>query len=177
MGGAFMTHGVACEMSDLIAAVAPVAGPLSEKKAIGTYENMWDSDPFTCEPERKVPILYFSNTEDKIVPYNGSTDFGMPSANDTIQRWIQINDLTDEKEEVKKEEKATCWKYGAGQEGEIEFCELRSEAAFGHCWPGKSSITQPVGLCDTEVDSEYIWSFFEGKRLSKVSGSSLFDDL
>ena len=39
--GAFMTHLVACEMSDLIAPAAPVAGPLSEKRAIGTYENMW----------------------------------------------------------------------------------------------------------------------------------------
>ena len=104
-------------------------------------------------------VLQYSNTEDIIVPYNGSTDFGLPSANDTIQRWIQINDLTDEKEEVKKEEKATCWKYGAGQEGEIEFCELQSEAAavVGHCWPVSISITQPVvGLFDTEVDSEYI---------------------
>ena len=41
-------------------------------------------------------VLQYSNTEDIIVPYNASTDFGLPSANDsTIQRWIQIDDFTN----------------------------------------------------------------------------------
>lgn len=54
--GAMMAHRIACELSDRIAAIAAVAGPL-------VYP--------PCAPRRPVSILHIHGTADRNIPYNG----------------------------------------------------------------------------------------------------------
>src|SRR5690606_3308049 len=58
--GGFLSHRLACELSDRIAAIAPVAGVLGV-------------DPASCAPSRPVPVWQFHGTEDPLVPYEGGT--------------------------------------------------------------------------------------------------------
>ena len=54
--GAFMTSIAACDLSDRIAAAAPVAGIQA---------------PVDCDPARPVPVIAFHGTADTFVPYTG----------------------------------------------------------------------------------------------------------
>jgi polyhydroxybutyrate depolymerase len=70
--GGFMSHRLACEMSDRIAAVAPVSGVNATA---------------TCAPTRAVPILDFHGVADPTVPYYGGSSYGWPSVNESINAW------------------------------------------------------------------------------------------
>ena len=61
-----MTNRVACEMSDVIAAAAPVAGVLFESYDLETPHPMgWTkADDFVCAPENRIPILHTHNKMD-----------------------------------------------------------------------------------------------------------------
>jgi len=70
--GGFLTNRIGCEMSDVFAAISPVAG------VIGVP---------TCQPQRPVPIVHFHGTADPLVPYDGSTTLGFISVADSIAQW------------------------------------------------------------------------------------------
>ncbi|MCX6008049.1 MAG: hypothetical protein NTZ34_12435, partial [Chloroflexi bacterium] len=57
--GAFMSHRLGCELSDKIAAIAPVAGNIPQKTVS------------TWSPSRAVSVLMINGTEDPVVPFNG----------------------------------------------------------------------------------------------------------
>jgi polyhydroxybutyrate depolymerase len=81
--GAMITYRLASELSDRIAAVAPVAGPM------GTD---------TCNSRRPVPVMHFHGTDDDFAPFKGGkgknsiskTDFH--SVDFSIQAWRKAND-------------------------------------------------------------------------------------
>lgn len=75
MGG-FMANRLACELSDVIAAVAAVAG---------TRGNVLPA----CQPWRPVPYCHFHGTEDQTVYYTGNL-FGMDTE-DLILWWSTFN--------------------------------------------------------------------------------------
>ncbi len=62
--GAGFTGILACELSDRIAAIAPVAAAL-----YGTGHP-------ACDPERPVPVISFHGTEDATIPYGGDAERG-----------------------------------------------------------------------------------------------------
>jgi polyhydroxybutyrate depolymerase len=62
-GGMFAYH-LACDLSDKIAAIAPISGALM--------------DP-TCVPRRPVSVLIYHGTGDKFVPWKGGGDFHGPA--------------------------------------------------------------------------------------------------
>ena len=69
--GAFMTSILACDLSDRVAAVAPVAGIQA---------------PGDCQPARPVPVIAFHGTADTFVPYTGglgSSVAALPNADGT----------------------------------------------------------------------------------------------
>ena len=85
--GAVLAYRLASELSDRIAAVAPVAGPM------GTA---------TCGPKRPVPVLHFHGTDDEFVPFSGGvgrrsvfkTDFY--SVVRTIRAWVKADGCKEE---------------------------------------------------------------------------------
>src|SRR5262249_57738455 len=66
--GGFLSHRLACELSNRIAAVAPVAGVLGVP---------------TCTPARPISVMHFHGTSDQLVPYNGNPQMGFLSVPDT----------------------------------------------------------------------------------------------
>jgi len=56
--GAMMSYTLACELSDRITAIAPVAG---------------DLPAVPCRPARPISVLAINGTADPLVPYTGGT--------------------------------------------------------------------------------------------------------
>ncbi|MDV7396997.1 hypothetical protein RZS08_36700, partial [Arthrospira platensis SPKY1] len=80
--GGFMSYRLACEASDRIAAIAPVAGTMP----IAIANN--------CQPTRSVPILHIHGTADFIVPYAGNSSF--LSVGESIEYWRNSNNCNME---------------------------------------------------------------------------------
>jgi len=85
--GAMMAQRLAIELSDRIAAAAPVCGSIPIA--------------LTSVPKQKVPILIINGTEDPLVPYNGGQvhfrkrAFGkIMSVNQSLEFWLQHNQNT-----------------------------------------------------------------------------------
>lgn len=78
--GGFMSHRLACDKPDLIAAVASLAG--------STY-----LDPAKCAASEPVGVLQIHGTIDDSVLYEGEVQngIGYPSAKDTIAIWAEKN--------------------------------------------------------------------------------------
>ena len=85
--GAIMCYLLASELSDRIAAVAPVAGPMGTENA---------------SPKRPVPVIHFHGTDDQFAPFNGGkgskslsqTEFF--SVEHSIRAWVKANGCPEE---------------------------------------------------------------------------------
>ncbi len=85
--GAAMSHRLACELSNRIAAIAPIA-------AGNQYSTIRD-----CTPVRSVPVLEIHGTADRCSPYDGGDrrctrlqDYGLRiSVPDTVAGWVSRN--------------------------------------------------------------------------------------
>jgi len=125
--GGFLSHRLACALSDTIAAVAPVAGVLG-------------IDPTSCVPSRPVPILDFHGTADPVVPYDGGPAAKLVpgvvfrSVPTTMDFWRGANACLGAATVDYQNGTATCtrWSDCAGG-ADVELCTLVGE---GHEWPG-----------------------------------------
>lgn len=142
--GGFLSYRLACEASDIFAAIAPVAA------ALGV-------DPESCNPERPVPAMHFHGTEDQLVPYDGGGVIDVPSASDNIHAWSERNGCAPNSAVTLEVAPVTCetWS-GCEDGGAVVLCT--AEGA-GHCWPGQPEC--PFGDSTTVVDaSEMMVEFF-----------------
>ena len=102
-GGALMTYRLGVELSDIVAAIAPVAGTVG-----GIWFN-WpkDSTPYIIpEPSNPVPTVIFHGLEDRNVPYEGGWIEGnlgpFPfsvyylSVNESVSFWVDQNNCNPE---------------------------------------------------------------------------------
>jgi len=94
--GGFMTHRAACENSELFAAACPHSG------LIGDYSGDLSKSPWTkCDASgpRKVPIMGFHGTTDRLVPVGGGRNPGSGAAwfsfNDTMAIWERRHGCSD----------------------------------------------------------------------------------
>jgi polyhydroxybutyrate depolymerase len=92
MGGG-MSYKIACDATDLFAAVAPAAFELM-------VENEWP-----CHPSRPITVISFNGTADLIVPYAGGASTppnGLPITNHflgaqaTFAKWAMLDGCTDQ---------------------------------------------------------------------------------
>ncbi len=84
--GGMMCYRLAAELSDRIAAIAPVAGTIAIEDS---------------KPKRPVPVLHFHGSKDKIVPFDmargkGPAFLRIMGVEDSIQTWVKL-DGCDEK--------------------------------------------------------------------------------
>ncbi len=82
--GAFMSHRLACDSSDRIAAIASLAGAV------------WD-DPSKCNPSSKISVLDIHGNADPTIAYDGGIVAGggsYPSELQTMSTWAAKNGCT-----------------------------------------------------------------------------------
>ncbi len=137
--GGYMSHRLACEASDVFAAVAPVAGGLG---ILG------------CSPPRPVPVIMFHGTDDSVVPFSSAeTALSAWGSHDSCTSTPVTTSFGDSYCDVHE----TC-EGGA----EVGLCAL---SGMDHCWPGGAP---PRWLCETFVGTysedinanDYMWEFF-----------------
>jgi polyhydroxybutyrate depolymerase len=134
--GGIFSHRLACDASDIIAAVAPVCGALLAG----------------CNPERPMPVMAFNGTADMLVTYDlaqGSND-----------AWVAEDMCTDMPEVTFMMGAATCETHSQCAGGaKVTFCHIEG---MGHCWPGQSFCPPSLGMANTDISAnEEMWTFFE----------------
>jgi polyhydroxybutyrate depolymerase len=147
--GGFLSHRLACEASDLFAAVGPVAGVLGI--------------PFeTCAPGRRVPVIHFHGTADTLVPYDGN-GLDYPSVADTIARWAEIDGCAGAAVEDFAMDDVHCEIHADCEDGTaVRLCTVEGG---GHCWPGNPECAV-FGTSTTTISAnDEMWAFFEQHTL------------
>jgi len=154
--GGMMCYRLAAELSDRIAAIAPVAGTMAIENA---------------NPKRPVPIIHFHGTADTFVPFNGPGQktpkfIKFKSVEDSIHTWVKI-DGCDEKPEIvtlpdKANDDTTIERktYGHGKNGaEVVLFIIKGG---GHTWPGKEPPVGFIGKSTKNISaSDLLWEFFQ----------------
>jgi polyhydroxybutyrate depolymerase len=162
--GGMMSHRLGCELSQKIAAIAPVASNIPLNQA-----SVWS-------PSRPMPVLIINGTEDPLERWEGgeislgrNTYGTVLSVADTVKFWVEKNGCssspvitqlpdTDPADgtTVKKEV------YGGCQDG-AEVVLYAIEGG-GHTWPGGLQYLPKfvIGRTSKELNaSEVIWQFFK----------------
>lgn len=162
--GGMMAHRLACELSDRIAAIAPVASSMPS--------NMVDE----WEPSNPVSILIINGTDDPVVPWEGNeatldeTNLGnMVPIESVMEFWTGKNGCLAEPEitwipERNLTDGTTVWMetYSGCSDG-VEVVLLGIDGG-GHTWPGACQYADEsiIGKTSLEFDaSETIWEFFK----------------
>jgi polyhydroxybutyrate depolymerase len=83
--GGFMSHRMACDRADVVAAIVSLAG-------------MTWFDPAQCQPSEPVAVLQVHGDMDETVTYEGA--LGYPSAAETVSRWAQHDGCTGTFDEI-----------------------------------------------------------------------------
>lgn len=162
--GGMMSHRLGCELSDRIAAIAPVASGIPVNTA-----DKWD-------PDSPLPVLIINGTDDPLVPWDGGEIIidgvrlgNVLSAEDTTCFWAEKNHCTGMPEMTRLSERNTLdgtsvWKkVYRDRTGEVRVV-LYGIQGGGHTWPGgmQYASEELIGITSREFDaSEIIWQFFE----------------
>ena len=154
--GGMMAYRLASELSDRIAAIAPVGGPMGTE---------------TCHPKRPVPVIHFHGTDDKFAPFVGGvgersvSQTRFRSVEDSIACWIKANGcaaeaaVVDEPVRVHDGTRVTRKTYGSGKNG-AEVVLIAIEGA-GHTWPGRRPPLLFLGKSTQNLSAnDAMWEFF-----------------
>lgn len=169
--GGIMSHYLASELSDRIAAIAPVGGPL-----------MMD-EPHATRP---VPVMHFHGTADAFAPFQGGTGEGFfpgrkgvtdfTSVDHTMRCWVKANgcqaepkveNLPDKTDDGMKVTRKT---WSGGRDGsEVVLIEIEGG---GHTWPGKEPLMKKLGPSTKDISAnDLMWEFFQQHpRTKKTAG-------
>jgi len=152
--GGFLSHRLACEAADVIAAAAPVAAVLA-------------IDESACNPSRPIPILQLNGTADPLVSYEGGGLADSPSAQESIDGWIARDGCSGEPQITYENGAATC-ETVSECDGEVSVTLCSIEGA-GHCWPGQpcpERLGSLVGEPTFDIDAnEVMWELFSTAKL------------
>lgn len=179
--GGRMAYRVACELSDKIAAAAPIG-------SAGTIE---------CNPKRPIPFFFFDGTADPCTPFEGGDNcgrcfneflnrVGIPikvesyhcdSADQFAKRLVTLNGCSDISEVTYQKGGTRCITYSDCKgNSEVVYCVAQGG---GHNWPGQKEYTideckrnpdgnicnlwkEAVGPLIPDFDAnEQIWEFFK----------------
>jgi polyhydroxybutyrate depolymerase len=142
--GGFLAHRLACELSDRIAAVAPVAGLLGIPN---------------CRPARPVSIFQFHGTADMLVQYGGGGLAAFPSVDEVMAGWARRDGCSGPRLTTEQHGDVVCESWAGCPQGvDVSLCRVEGG---GHTWPGGSSVPR-LGRTTTELSAtERMWQFFQ----------------
>lgn len=162
--GAMMCLRLGCDLSDRLAAIAPVCGAVPVDL------------PDSCPQGRPISVLAINGTEDPFVPWQGggvgllNKRGSVLSVPASIQFWVNRNGCALEPEKTRLPQKdpkqgiSTVREVYAGGRDQTEVIAYRVEGG-GHTWPGGSERTARFGKQSRDIDaSETIWEFFSRHR-------------
>ena len=136
-----MSSRLACDLSDVIAAVGPVGGVRF---------------PEACSPGRAVPLIAVHSEDDEVNHFehrNDSPPYWPVGVNDAISSWTKNNGCA-----VMPKDHAVSTGI---VEVEFEQCRAGGDVVLyrlkegGHRWPGSPTATNHFGA------TEHVWAFFE----------------
>jgi polyhydroxybutyrate depolymerase len=125
--GAMMSYRLACELSDRITGIAPVAGARNVTP---------------CRPSRPVSVLAVHGTADELVPYAGGPPARPAPGNETwvnasvadsVGFWVDQDGCRPQPTERTDGDVTTATYAGCAQGSEVV---LHTVAGGGHAWPG-----------------------------------------
>ena len=167
--GGMMSHRLACELSDRIAAIAPVASSIPVNMA-----DIWN-------PSKPVSTLIINGTEDPLVPWEGGDiqlgemSLGdVLSVSDTVEFWTSKNNCYLQPEITRLSERNLNDGTSVWMET-YSGCDSGTEVVLfgidggGHTWPGGYQYADEhlIGKTSLEFDaSEIIWQFFEAHPMN-----------
>ncbi len=155
--GAMMSYRLACELSDRIAAIAPIAFQVPV-------------DAFGSPPPRAVPVIHFHGVLDRHASYNGGVGpdafvhgISLRPVAELLNTWVKHDGCPDKPKKTQRIGHAVGQFYGPGKDSsEVIFWTLEDG---GHTWPG-GRVTEGekrlnLGHINTDIDaSELMWDFF-----------------
>jgi polyhydroxybutyrate depolymerase len=148
--GGIMSQRLACDASDLFAAIGPVSGTLN--------------DP-GCQPKEPVSVIEFHGTSDQHIPYGGGngdkslTNITFVSVMDTMDKWVKFDQCssaprTSAFADIQQDIFSRC--------ADGTSVELYTILGGGHAWPGGNGPAWPGGDQPTHAISatNLMWDFF-----------------
>jgi polyhydroxybutyrate depolymerase len=151
--GGGMTHLLACELTDRVAAFGGVAGAY-----------LYPGDPY--QPKKKAPWIVFHGVDDPVVPYQGGSSrhrhaqIQFPPIESWIAKWAEYNGCRANPEIEKITSEVTRFRYSDCDNGAAVI--LYKIAGAGHTWPGGKKL--PVWLTGKtyqDIDATALmWDFF-----------------
>jgi polyhydroxybutyrate depolymerase len=169
-GGGRMASALACELSDRIAAIAPVAGLRAGVPSAGDFKV---PDTSTCQPHRAISIMTFHGVRDPTNRFDGDGTprwgYGVPVA---LERWRRLNGCRGDPSAQEVSAHVTTVTYLGCRDG-AELLLYRTDAPIehggGHIWPHPGTAEQAFAAALEQVDqldaSALIWEFFARHHL------------
>jgi polyhydroxybutyrate depolymerase len=158
--GGMMAYRLGAELSDIIAAIAPVGG------SIGGVWDYWEDEEnhlplyVIPEPENPLPVIVFHGMNDSSVPYGGiknpeTEDILLYSVNESVAFWVEHNNC-DTNPQINVSESGNIIKktYASGDDGSEVV--LYTVVNGGHEWFGSSYFPSCEISCN-----DLMWDFFE----------------
>jgi polyhydroxybutyrate depolymerase len=164
--GAILSYRLACELSEKIAAIAPVDGSIAQR-----YVSL-------CSPGQPVSVLAINNVNDPLVPFEGGEIVSrLPKARlgvvisveESIDFWVRNNNcspvpvVVEEPDRDPSDGTTAKRKEYYNHENGAEVI-LWSIDGGGHTWPGGVQYLPVwiIGKTSREIDaSQVIWEFFK----------------
>jgi polyhydroxybutyrate depolymerase len=156
--GAMMSYRLACELSDRIVAIAPVAGDLPTA---------------ACAPTRPVSVLAINGTADPFVPYAGgeTVHSGTVRSSPASAEFFAAHDgcsdaATSDEPDLDARDGVHSHDRRYRCPGRVGV-ELVTLEGGGHTWPGGPQYLPKVVIGPTDRDfdaSERIWAFFRDRE-------------
>ncbi|MDT8397055.1 MAG: PHB depolymerase family esterase [Pseudomonadales bacterium] len=153
-GGGRISSRLACELSDILAAAAPVAGL---------------QYPDGCLLKRPVPIITFHGMADAVNQYlvsEKSRPYWRMGVETALDKWRQANgcSLINTADRLSQHVMFYSWT-DCDDGADIHFYQIDNG---GHTWPGSDidDTVPALGVGNQDIDaSELIWAFFSKHRL------------
>ena len=168
--GAIMSYRLACDLTEKIAAIAPVAGNIPQ--------NLLSS----CSPSGSVSVLAFNNVNDPLVPFEGGDVTGpyglkklgkVLSAQESVKFWVNNNNcsitpvITYEPDKNPQDGTRVRKESYLNGKNDTEVVLFVIEGG-GHTWPGGYQYFGEgvIGKTSRDINAnEVIWDFFEKHSL------------
>lgn len=158
--GGFMSYRLACELSDRIAAIAPVAASMAMVE---------------CNPERPMPVIDFHSYLDTSVPHEGGIGTGVsghynPPKDSILNVWGNLNLCNNTQDTIALSSESTHIVWSNCE------CNYRVEQYItedgGHSWPGGNSTITGDPVSEYINANDLMWDFFQNYSLDCMASAN-----